>query len=33
MKILKYLFSLSVILLALTTCSDDQKDINFSTSV
>jgi len=33
MKILKYLFSLSVVLLALTTCSDDQKDINFSTSV
>ena len=33
MKILKYIFSLSVVLLALTTCSDDQKDINFSTSV
>ena len=33
MKILKYIFSLSVVLFALTACSDDQKDINFSTSV
>ena len=33
MKILKYILSLCVVVLALTTCSDDEKDLNFISNV
>ena len=33
MKLLKYILSLCVVVLALTTCSDDEKDLNFISNV
>ena len=33
MKTLKYILSLCVVILALTTCSDDEKDLNFISNV